>query len=51
MVHPCGIGYRPPRPIKIKKPYVMAVSGPVIVDIEITDVGVEVVRGSSNLLG
>lgn len=47
MVYLGNIRHRSPRSIEIKEPYVVVICGPVVMNIEIADVGVEIVRGSS----
>ena len=50
MVHLGNVRHGSPRPIEIKEPHIVVICGPVIVDVEITDIGVEVVGGSRDIL-
>ena len=46
MVHLGGVCHGSPDPVKVKEPHVVVTCDPIVVDIEITDVGTEVVGGN-----
>lgn len=50
MVHLSNVRHGPPRSVEIKEPHIVVVSGPIAVDVEIADVGIEIVGGSRDIL-